>query len=75
MTDFEKQKQFLIEQMPEHLKTLFEGGINTLIIHYNDELKRALIDLYYAVPSQDDDHDWWPDELTEAMGNAFKLIS
>ena len=75
MTDFEKTKQLLIDGQPEHLKVLFSGTLDQLIIHYDGECKRALIDLYYAVPGQTNDKDWWPDELTEAMGKAFKIIA
>lgn len=42
-------------------------------VNLHEELITALDWLIDAVPSQDNDHDWWPDELTIAMKNA-KLI-
>lgn len=27
-----------------------------------------------SVPSQTNDADWWPDDLTEAMNNARKIL-
>jgi len=75
MTDFEKTKQLLIEGQPEHMRILFAGTLDQLLIQYNNECKRVLIDLYYAVPGQTNDKDWWPDELTTAMEQAFKIIT
>jgi hypothetical protein len=57
-----------------HLKVLVAGSIDQIVIYSTGELKHALSKLYHAVPSQSNDTDWWPDELTEAMGIAEKLI-
>lgn len=37
-------------------------------------IKEVLSTLYHAVPTQTNDADWWPDELTNAMNKAENLI-
>jgi hypothetical protein len=39
-----------------------------------DKILTALTDLYEAVPKQTNDADWWPDELTKAMGQAALIL-
>ena len=40
----------------------------------NAVLVEALEDLVEAVPNQNNDRDWWPDELTEAMRQAMAAL-
>ena len=40
----------------------------------DNKYKSALENLFYAVPSQTDDKDWWPDELTKAMQEAKNIL-
>lgn len=38
------------------------------------DLLEALDTLLQAIPAQDNDHDWWPDELTHAVNAAKEAI-
>lgn len=50
-----------------------ESEIDTLIELCN--IQRSIIsDLFHAVPSQNNDNDWWPNELTKAMKTAENYI-
>ena len=40
-----------------------------------DEVLTSLTNLVEAVPNQDNDHDWWPDSLTQAMHEAKAIIA
>ena len=37
--------------------------------------KEVIEDLLEAIPKQDNDHDWWDDDLTHAVENAKKFIA
>lgn len=39
-----------------------------------EELETALSNLVDSIPSQKEDQDWWPDELTKAMEEARKIL-
>jgi hypothetical protein len=44
------------------------------VLASHEELLGAVQDLLEAIPPQNNDQDWWPDELTRAVREANKAI-
>lgn len=52
-----------------------EWKSNAKLIAAAPNLLEALSNLLDSIPKQDNDHDWWPDELTHAVEAAEKAIT
>ena len=39
------------------------------------ELEEGLTRVLVSIPKQDNDHDWWPDDLTESFDKAKQLLN
>lgn len=46
MSEFLNTRQFLIDQQPDHIKTLFVGTIDQMILQYRHEKLKLIDDLY-----------------------------
>lgn len=61
---------------------LIRKELSDFFIRYRDEIltltieeyKTSIENLIEAIPGQTDDKDWWPDNLTDAVNEANKLL-
>ena len=66
--------QPIIDALPDSVKVLAAGQIETILINYNTLALKVLTNLYYAMPAESNDNDWYSDELRNAMNEAKKLV-